>query len=91
MIEAYQLIVVAIIVGAAVGCSPARPSTKLIVAPAVVPYSDGVQKEAAAEMAEMGPPCPRDAVFGGCSAVKRMVIDFGDMREQARALRNGKH
>ena len=86
MIEAYQMIMIAIIVGAVVGCSPVRPSTKLIVAPAVVPYSNNVQNKVAEEMDLMGPACPRDAVFGGCSGAKRFIMDYGHMRNQVRAL-----
>ena len=55
--------------------------------PPVLDYSAEVQDHAADEMATLGPPCPRDAVYGGCSAVKRLVIDYGWMREQLRVVR----
>ncbi len=54
--------------------------------PPVLDYSDQVQNHAADEMATLGPPCPAEAVFGGCSAVKRFVLDYFLMREQLRAV-----
>ena len=59
-----------------------------IVTPDIVEYTPEVQAEAKRELDLMGPPCPRDAVFGGCSVVKRMIKDFGWMRDQTRALKN---
>ena len=84
--EIYQAIVVAIVFGALAGCAN-PPKTTIIVAPEVVPYSNTVQKRAAEEMTGMGPACPRDNVFGGCSAVKRFILDYGHMRNQSRELR----
>ncbi len=66
------------------GC--ARGGFRPLVAPPVLDYSDSVQDHAADEMAATGPPCARDAVFGGCSAVKRFVLDYHWMREQLRAV-----
>ncbi len=57
-----------------------------LVAPPVLDYSPEVQAHAADELAALGPPCPRDAVFGGCSAVKRLVLDYGWLRDQVRAI-----
>lgn len=45
------------------------------------------QARAADELERMGPPCPRDVVMEGCSAVARLVIDYKDTREQIRAIR----
>ena len=43
---------------------------------------------AAAEMKSLNGPCPRDTVIvANCSAVKRMVIDYGDLRQRIRAAR----
>ena len=43
---------------------------------------------AAAEMKAISGPCPRDTVIvANCSAVKRMVIDYGDLRQRIRAAR----
>lgn len=68
-------------------CSPKPPQTKLILTPDILPYSEGVQEHAADELQKLGPPCPRDAVFGGCSAISRFVIDYRYMRQQTRKLR----
>lgn len=55
------------------------------VKPPIVTYSEKVQNHAADELEAMGPPCPRDDVYGECSAVKRMVIDYKDVRNKIRA------
>jgi hypothetical protein len=49
-------------------------------------YSPEFQTQAAAELESYGPPCPHDVVIAGCSAVKRMVIDYKDVRDQTRAI-----
>ncbi len=67
------------------GCGTGRSST--LATPELFEYADGVQARAAVEMMHLGPPCPRDAVFGGCSAVHRFVIDYGFVRDQVRAAR----
>ena len=61
--------------------------SSFVATPPVSQYSAEVQDLAADELEAMGPPCPRDAVYGGCSAVKRLVMDYGWMREQARAAK----
>lgn len=58
------------------------------VTPPVVSYSREVQAQAASELEAMGPPCPRDTLIEGCSAVHRMIIDFKDTRDQIRAIKN---
>ncbi len=58
-----------------------------VVAPPLLDYSAAVQNHAADELATLGPPCPRDAVYGGCSAVKRFVQDYAWTRDQIRAGR----
>ena len=48
-------------------------------------YSKELQDAAAAEMKAIPGPCPRDMVIVvNCSAVKRMVIDYGDLRQRIR-------
>ena len=69
----------------ATGC--ARSDSSPVTGPPVLDYTEEVQAHAANELEALGPPCPRDAVYGGCSAVKRLVIDYGWMREQVRAIR----
>ncbi len=68
------------------GCEKANFS--LITAPDVSYYSDEVQSHAADELETLGPACPRDAVYGGCSAVVRFVLDYLLMRDQTRAAAN---
>ena len=64
------------------GCGSTTSSS--VVAPPVLDYSAEVQARAADEMETLAPPCPRDAVFGNCSAIHRFVKDYHWMREQAR-------
>ena len=64
-----------------------RPAGGRVAVPDVVEYSEVVQDHVANELEALGPACPRDEVFGGCSAVKRFVIAYGRMRDQARAAR----
>ncbi|WP_143006170.1 hypothetical protein [Limimonas halophila] len=59
-----------------------------VVAPAAPAYTDTVQARAAEELAELPPPCPRDAAPDGCSAVHRLVIDYGRLRRRVRAMRD---
>ena len=60
-------------------------SSSLVATPGLQQYSQEVQNLAADELESMGPSCPRDAVYGDCSAVKRLVLDYLWMRDQARA------
>ena len=47
-----------------------------------------VQDAAAEVVKSLGGPCPRDTVIvANCSAVKRLVIDYGDLRQRIRAAR----
>lgn len=61
-------------------------SSPVVIAPEVVQYAPEVQALAADELDSLPPPCPADAVVPGCSAVKRLIIDYKYMRDQARAL-----
>ncbi len=64
------------------GCG--RVDSRGFVAPPILDYTDEVQSHAADELDALGPPCPRDAVFGGCSAVKRFVLDYAWIRDKIR-------
>jgi len=57
------------------------------VTPLIEAYSDNVQAAAAAEMKALAGPCPRDTVVANCSVMKRMVIDYGDLRRRIRAAK----
>ena len=57
------------------------------VVPPVILYEPEVQERAADELEQLGPPCARDTVYPGCSAVHRFVIDYQLMRDQIRAVK----
>lgn len=63
----------------------AKKGEPVIVTPPIEAYSNDVQAAAAAEMKALAGPCPRDTVVGDCSVLKRMVIDYGDLRQRIRA------
>ena len=66
----------------------AEKGEPVIVTPPIEAYSKELQAAAAAEMKAIPGPCPRDTVnVTDCSAVKRMVIDYGDLRQRIRAAR----
>ena len=51
-------------------------------------YSKELQAAAAAEMKAIPGPCPRDTVkVMDYSALKRQIIDYGDLRQRIRAAR----
>lgn len=52
--------------------------------PRLILYEEEVMSKAADEMEKVGPPCSRDIVIENCSAMKRLVIDYGWLREQVR-------
>ena len=58
-----------------------------IATPDLIPYETEVKQRAAQELREAGPPCPRDVVIADCSAVHRMIKDYGLLRDQIRVLR----
>ena len=66
----------------------AEKGEPVIVAPPIEDYSKEPRPAAAAEMKSLNGPCPRDTVnVTNCSAVKRMVIDYGDLRQRIRGAR----
>ena len=66
----------------------AKKGEPVIVTPPIEAYSKELQAAAAAEMKSLNGPCPRDTVIvANCSVVKRMVIDYGDLRQRIRAAR----
>lgn len=69
----------------------AEKGEPVIVTPPLEEYATAVQSAAAAEMASLPGPCPRDkVVVRGCSVMKRMVIDYGDLRRRIRAAKDEK-
>ena len=66
----------------------AEKGEPVIVTPPIEGYSKELQDAAAAEMKSLNGPCPRDTVnVSDCSALKRLVIDYGDRRQRIRAAR----
>lgn len=52
----------------------------------LVTYTVEVQKKAADELSAQGPACAQDAVTPACSATKRMVTDYGNLRKKVKVL-----
>ena len=66
----------------------AKKGEPVIVTSPIEAYSKELLAAAAAEMRAIPGPCPRDTVnVTDCSAVKRTVIDYGDLRQWIRAAR----
>ena len=75
-------------VGAYYDYKGAEKGEPVIVTPLIEGYSEELQNAAAAEMKAISGPYSRDTVnVTDCSAVKRMVIDDGDLRQRIRAAR----
>lgn len=87
MKHAHAWTLLSLLIVAALSTACAKGSSSSAVTPDVVDYSRMFQARAADELERMGPPCPRDTVIEGCSAVARLVIDYKDTREQIRAIR----
>ena len=65
----------------------AKKGEPVMVTPPIEAYSKELQA-ATAEMKSLNGPFPRDTVnVVNCSAVKRMVIDYRDLRQRIRAAR----
>jgi hypothetical protein len=65
----------------------AEKGATVIVTPPLVDYSDEIQATAADKLEQLGAPCPRDVVVAGCSAIARMILDYGDLRRRIRAAK----
>ena len=75
-------------VGAYFDYKGAEKGEPVIVTPPIENYSKELQAAAAVDMKAIPDPCPRDTVnVTDCSAVKRMLIDYGDLRQRIRAAR----
>lgn len=61
-----------------------------VVTPELEDYSKAFQAKAADELAaDDRRPCDRREPHPPCSALKRLAIDYGNMREKVRAARDG--
>jgi len=65
----------------------AKKGAAVIVTPPLVEYSNAIQTTAADKLEQLGQPCARDVVVGNCSAIARMIIDYGDLRQKIRAAK----
>ena len=73
-------------VGAYYDYKGAKKGEPVIVTPPIDAFSYELQAAAAAELKSLNSPCPRDTVnVSDCSALKRLVIDYGDLRQRIRA------
>ena len=76
-------------VGAYYDYKGAEKGEPVIVTPPIEAYSKELQVAAAAEIKAISNPCPRDSVnVTDCSAVKDMVIDYGDLHQRIRAAKD---
>ncbi len=57
----------------------------VIVTPPIVEYSKDIQSKAADELDKLSHACPRDVVTPDCSALSRMIADYGTLRQKIRA------
>ena len=65
----------------------AEKGEAIIITPPLVDYSTEIQATAADKLGQLGAPCSRDVVVAGCSAIARMIIDYGDLRRRIRAAK----
>ena len=69
----------------------AKKGEPVIITPPIEDYSRHLQAAAAAELKVIPDPLPRDTVnVSGCSALKRLAIDHGDLRQRIRAAKDEK-
>lgn len=70
------------------GCTtaPSKPATARVETPTLYEYAAPVQARAREESAHLGLPCPRTEVDGACSALKRLLLDYLQVRDEIRAL-----
>ena len=74
-------------VGAYYDYKGAKKGAPVIMTPPIEAYYK-VQDAAVAEMKSLNGPCPRDTVnVSDCSALKRLVIGYGDLRQRIRAAK----
>ncbi len=66
------------------GCAGATSEGGSIARPALVDYPPAFQARAAAELERLGPGCALHARSAGCSALVRMIEDYGELRAMVR-------
>lgn len=60
----------------------------VIVTPDLEDYSKSMQALASKELKGLQSPCPRIEKTSDCSAIHRMVIDYGDLRRKIKASKD---
>ncbi len=60
----------------------------VVVVPDLEDYSKSMQALASEELKGLQPPCPRIEEASDCSAIHRMVIDYGDLRRKIKASKD---
>ncbi len=71
------------------GCHDDEP---VIMTPPIENDSKELKAAVAAEMKSLNGPFPRDkVVVSGCSVMKRMVIDYGDLQRRTRVVKDIKY
>lgn len=67
------------------GSSDPHPVPVSTVMPDHYTYAPAFQSRAASELSGLAPPCDRVEPTSDCSAISRLVVDYGDVRRQIRA------
>jgi hypothetical protein len=70
-------------------CQTTSFDAVIVETPDLVEYSPEVQAKALEELRALGPACPANEVFEGCSALRRFVKDYSRTRDQIRAAKDG--
>jgi hypothetical protein len=63
----------------------AEKAEGVVIVPLMQEYGTAVQSQAADELDLLKSPCPADIVVPNCSALARMIIDYGVLRDKIRA------
>jgi hypothetical protein len=63
----------------------AEKAEGVVIVPPMQEYGTAVQSKAADELDLLKSPCPADIVVPNCSALARMIIDYGVLRDKIRA------
>ncbi len=67
--------------------SCAGTNSEIVVTPTLFEYSRALTNKAADEYAKLPPPCDRLEPVKPCSALKRFINDYGQVRDEIRAAR----
>lgn len=83
--------ILAVSMGLLTACAKGSSSGAIVATPDLYRYSEGFQSHTVWELQQIKrPPCARDVTVEqgrNCSAIARLVIDYGDTRKQIRAAK----